>query len=181
MITILKGELMQGLRTTPYSARHYGVATLSGIIGGILSAMVKSGCEDILPPRPPGAVPPPIGIINDLGLSPDSMVYTFSEQVVNWGGNGIHYLFSIAIAILYCCLVEVYPKVKMACGVVFGLVVAVLGFHTIVLPILGLTAPIWQWPVDSLISELIGTPIWIIVIEMVRYYLRGRIVGSQVY
>lgn len=165
---------------SPRENRHYGLVALIGFVGGLFAAMIKSGCEDLLPPRLPSAIPPPIGLLQELGFSPDSMIYHFSDQVVNWGGNGVHYLFSAVIGLIYCCLVETYPKIRIGYGIIFGYIVAVIGFHSIILPILGLNPPIWDWSVDSLISELVGTPVWIFLIELFRHDFRYRVTGHPI-
>src|SRR5690606_10424900 len=73
-----------------------------GIISGFISALVKSGVEDLLPPRMPDAIPPPIGLLELLGFDGAGMTYQFMDQTINWGGNGVHILFSIVIAVVYC-------------------------------------------------------------------------------
>lgn len=155
--------------------RNYGVILFVGLIAGIISAMVKSGIETILPPRSSETISPPIKLLMDLGANTSSEIYTYSEQVVNWGGNGVHILFSIIIAIVYCFLAEIFPKIKTMQGIIFGLVVAAVGAHAIVLPLLGLSSPVWQLNFDSIFSEIIGTCLWIWTIEIVRRDLRNRI------
>ncbi|WVD64638.1 DUF1440 domain-containing protein [Utexia brackfieldae] len=159
-------------RTKP-STRCYSLAVLIGIIGGIISAFVKSGTEELMPPRLPGAIPPPVDLLKQMGIDVTNMVYTYSEQVVNYGGNGVHIIFSIVCAVFYGVVAEIFPKIKLWQGCLFGLIVAI-GFHGIVLPVLQLTPPAWQLPVDGLLSEFLGTLLWVWVIEIVRRDLRSR-------
>ncbi len=91
-----------------------------GIWAGFLSAMVRSGVETLLPPRPPGAVPPPIGLLNLMGFDAGSMNYAFNQAAVNWGGNGVHILFSMVMAFVYVRLMEVCSKVGIWWGLPFA-------------------------------------------------------------
>lgn len=118
---------------TKKKTRHYGVAFVVGIISGIMSAFVKSGTEGILPPRTSGQAPPPVEFLQDLGLDVQDRVYSYSHQLVNWVGSTVHILFSIVVAVIYCMLAEVFPKIKLLQGLVFGFIVAI-AFHGILLP-----------------------------------------------
>lgn len=146
---------------------------IAGIAGGFISAMVKSGTEDILPPRLPNVIPPPIQMLNTLGFHADKMNYLYSEQPVNWGGNGIHIVFSIVIAIIYCFLVRWNKVIAVWAGIPFGLIVA-LGFHGVMLPLLGFGHNIFFGPAESLISEVFGSVLWIWTIECFRRYMVAK-------
>lgn len=160
------------MKTKP-NTRNYPVALLAGIIGGIMSGFVKSGTEGIMPPRTPNRIAPPIEMIQDLGVNVHDMVYTYSDQIVNWGGSGIHMLFSIVWAVIYCIAAEIFPKVKLWQGLAFGILVTVL-FHGVLLPILNLSPLPWQLPGDEIFSEAVGTLLWIWTIEIFRRDLRNR-------
>ncbi|TCJ98324.1 putative membrane protein [Volucribacter psittacicida] len=159
-------------RTQPQS-RHYGLLIIIGIIAGFISALVKSGWEDIVPPRSPNITPPPIELLQMFGIDTANLTYTWLDVSVNWGGNGVHILFSIVFAIIYCVLAEIFPKTKLLQGAIFGYAAA-FGSHYIVFPILGLYAP-FQWL--GFISELGGSFLWIWAIEITRAYLRKRWTG----
>lgn len=161
------------VRTKP-EARHYGVAFFAGIMGGLISAFVKSGTEGIMPPRTPDRIAPPIQMIQDMGIDIHNLVYTYSDQVINWGGSLVHILFSIVWAVLYCVAAEIFPKVKLWQGLAFGIGVTIL-FHGIVLPIFNLSPAAWNLPFDELFSELIGTLLWMWTIEVFRRDLRNRL------
>lgn len=165
---------MSLFQMTKPNTRHYGVAILVGIIGGLLSAFVKSGTEGILPPRAPGVTPPPVELLQELGLNIQHMVYTYSDQIINWGGNGIHIVFSIVFGIVYCVIAEVFPKIKLGQGLAFALLVAI-AFHGICLPVLNLSPAVWNLSFDEIFSELVGTCLWMWTIEIVRRDLRNRI------
>ncbi|MFC4352244.1 DUF1440 domain-containing protein [Fodinicurvata halophila] len=139
----------------------------AGVAAGVVSALVKSGVETLLPPRLPDAVPPPIGLLELFGFNATGMTYQFSEQVVNWGGNGVHILFSVVIAVAYCLLVQAKPILRTGQGIPFGLAMG-LGAHIIVLPIIGVGPMFWTIPLEGYVSEIVGTIIWIWTIECVR-------------
>ncbi|MDF7676881.1 DUF1440 domain-containing protein [Neisseriaceae bacterium ESL0693] len=160
------------VRTRP-STRNYGVALLVGIIGGIMSGFVKSGTEGILPPRTADRIAPPIQLLQDMGIDLHQMVYTYSGQLLNWGGSGIHIVFSVVAAVIYCVAAEIFPKIKLWQGLAFGIVV-MLASHGILLPVMHLSPPVWQLPVDEIISELLGTLLWMWTIEIFRRDLRNR-------
>lgn len=170
---IFRSRTMTLFQRTRADTRNYGVAVLVGIIGGILSAFVKSGTEGILPPRLPGVTPPPVELLQELGVNLQNMVYTYSDQVINWGGNGVHILFSIVFGVIYCVIAEIFPKVKLGQGLVFALLV-VIAFHGICLPVLNLSPAVWNLSADEIYSELIGTCLWMWTIEIVRRDLRNR-------
>ena len=142
----------------------------AGIVGGFISAMVKSGTEDIMPPRFPGVTPPPIQTLDALGFHADKMNYMYSGQAINWGGNGVHIVFSIVVAIVYCFLARWNKVFAVWAGIPFGLVVA-LGFHGVILPLFGLGHDIFLAPPESYISEIFGSVLWIWTIECFRRYM----------
>lgn len=160
-------------KKTRIETRNYTVAVIVGIIGGIISGFVKSGTEGILPPRTPDRIAPPIQLLQDIGVNVKDMIYTFSDQIVNWGGSGIHIVFSIVWAVIYCVIAEVFPKIKLWQGIGFAIFVAIF-FHGICLPILNLSPAVWNLPVDEIISEILGTFLWMWTIEIVRRDLRNR-------
>lgn len=159
---------MQSHAAAPYQKSSLGTLVTIGIVAGFISAMVKSGVETILPPRPPSAVPPPIGLLDLMGFDAASMNYVFNETTVNWGGNGVHILFSMVMALIFAWLVEKFPRVGMWWGAPFAWITATLGAHCIVLPIIGIGPHPWDIGTDGLISEFVGTAIWIWTIEVVR-------------
>ncbi|RIQ13807.1 DUF1440 domain-containing protein [Bordetella avium] len=146
-----------------------------GIWAGFLSALVKSGVETLLPPRPPGAVPPPIGLLNLMGFDAGSMNYAFNQAAVNWGGNGVHILFSMVMAFVYVRLMEVCSKVGIWWGLPFAWLTATIGAHGIVFPLLGIGPLPWHIGVDAYISEFFGTALWIWTIECMRRVLLRKV------
>ncbi|WP_022728577.1 DUF1440 domain-containing protein [Fodinicurvata sediminis] len=149
----------------------------AGVAAGVISAFVKSGVETLLPPRLPNVTPPPISLLERLGFDATSMTYHFSDQVVNWGGNGVHILFSVVIAVIYCLLVHANTIFRVWQGIPFGLAMG-LGAHLIVLPIIGVGPMFWNIPFEGYVSEIVGTIFWIWTIECVR---RAILADSQSY
>lgn len=155
--------------------RHLWTMIYVGIIAGIFSALVKSGFETLIPPRTPETMPPPMVLLEKLGFNVSTMDYHWLDTTINWGGNGVHILFSIAIAIIYCVVCEYLVKAKMLHGVIFGVGVSVFA-HGLVVPLLGLSGWLWLAGPEALISEFIGTAFWIWSIEAIRSDLRYRLV-----
>ncbi|EAA1522480.1 DUF1440 domain-containing protein [Salmonella enterica] len=166
------------LKVTTRDKRYYGIAIFSGVISGVISAFVKSGTEAILPPRTPDRIAPPVQMLNDFGIDWHKLVYSYSEQMVYWGGNAIHIIFSILSAITYCIIAEIFPRVTMWQGIVFGILFAII-CHGIALPVLGLSPNLAQLPLDEIVSEIVGTCLWIWTIELLRIVLRAKMVESE--
>lgn len=165
---------MNWLQITKPENRNYVVAFWVGIIAGFMSALVKSGTEGIFPPRLLTEGAPPVLLLQKMGVDVTHWVYTYSEQTVYFGGNLVHILFSIVWGVIYCVLAEIFPKVKIGQGLLFGLAVAFL-FHGIAMPILGISTPIWNLRFEEIFSEVFGTALWIWIIEIIRRDLRNRI------
>lgn len=159
--------MQQALKKSP------NILLIAGIVGGFISAMVKSGTEDIMPPRLPGAVPPPIDMLNQFGFHADKMNYIYSGQPINWGGNGVHIIFSIVVAVIYCFLAQWNKIFGVLAGIPFGLIVA-LGFHGVILPLLGFGHDVFLGPVEGWVSEVFGSILWMWTIECFRVYMVER-------
>lgn len=190
---------MNFLTQTDPSRRRYGLAAFIGLIAGIVSAFVKWGAENPLPPRSPQDIfeaacapekliraadsidcsrnflnPPYVFLRDYLGVSdPYGTVYTFAGHVFNWVGV-THILFSIVFAVAYCIISEKYPKIKLWQGLFAGLIVQI-AVHIIALPLMGLTPPVYTLPLYEHISEFVGHFIWFWSIEIIRRDLRNRI------
>ena len=128
------------IQTNP-KRRRYGVAALAGVLGGIVSAIVKFGWEVPLPPRTPvrNATNPPQQLLQQLGV-PESVThlsYTYNgNEGLPWVSFIVHFAFSIGFAVIYCVLAERFPQIKLWQGAAFGIVVYV-GFHVILMPLMG--------------------------------------------
>ncbi len=166
------------LAQTPADRRRYGVAALVGVIAGVFSAIVKFGWEVPLPPRTPlrNLTNPPQKLLEQLGMSSDT-----AHTMVTFNGNKlpiysfmIHFSFSIVFALFYCLVAERFPGIKLWQGAAFGLVVWV-GFHLVVMPLMGTVPAPWHQPWQEWLSESLGHVVWLWAIEIVRRDLRNRI------
>ncbi|MFJ7883507.1 YagU family protein [Pseudomonas sp. NPDC096917] len=161
------------LAERPAKDRRIALALLAGVVAGIISALVKSGFETLIPPRTLSTTPPPVILLEKLGFNVDVMTYEWMGYSINWGGNGVHILFSMTIAIIYCLAVERFPRANLLHGIAFGVGVSVLA-HGLVVPLMGLSGWLWIAGPEALISEFVGTAFWIWTIEAVRRDLRDR-------
>lgn len=165
---------MSIIKITSAYTRNLWAALVAGFIGGNLSSFVKWGTENPFPPRVSGRAIPPFEMIQDAGLNANAMVYEYSGHIVNWGVAGIHHLFSIVFALLYCVIAEYFPQIKLWQGVAFGIILTI-GFHGVVLPTFGWAPPVWDLPLDEIASELFGHAVWMWCIEIVRRDIRNRL------
>jgi len=166
------------LAVRPKSERNIELAIWAGIVAGVISALVKSGFETLIPPRTLSTTPPPVVLLEKLGFNVNTMTYEWMGYSINWGGNGVHILFSIVMAIIYCVAVEFLPRARMLHGVGFGVGVSVFA-HGLVVPLLGLSGWLWLAGSQALISEFVGTAFWIWTIEAVRRDRRYSIPRNQ--
>lgn len=166
---------------TDPARRRISAALWAGLLGGILSAIVKFGWETPLPPRTPerNATNPPQALLELFGMSPDATHATYT-----WLGNDlpyvsfiIHFSFSIVFALLYCVAAEYWPKIKLWQGAVFGIAVYV-AFHVILMPAMGIVPAPWNQPWQEHFSEFFGHIVWLWCIEVVRRDIRNRITGE---
>ena len=160
-------------KTVPEN-RRYGIALWAGFCGGNVASFVKWGTENPFPPRMPDRAVPPAEMLHDVGLSTANMAYHYSAHLVNWGVAGIHHLFSIIFALLYCVMAEYLPCVALWQGAAFALVVTIV-FHGILLPSFHWAPAIWNLPSDEIFSELFGHIVWMWTIEIFRRDIRNRL------
>lgn len=165
------------IKKTNIFNRNYKAAFLAGFLGGNIASFVKSGVEVFFPARLTDRVAPPIQLINDLGFQAKDMIYSFSNHILNWGGLGIHHLFSLCFSIFYCGIAEIFPLVKLWQGLAFALFITVL-FHVIILPLCGWSPAVWHLPGDEIFSESLGHVAWMWTIEIFRRDIRNRMTGK---
>lgn len=65
----------------------------------------------------------------------------------------------------------------MCQGIVFGILFAII-CHGIALPVLGLSPNLAQLTLDEIVSEIVGTCLWIWTIELLRIALRSKMVET---
>lgn len=172
------------LQKTEPARRNVKVAALVGVIGGVISAIVKFGWEVPFPPRTPArnATNPPQTMLEWFGMSPEQ-----SHTTVSFNLNDnlpiysfiIHFSFAIVFALLYCIAAEYFPKIKLWQGAAFGLLVWI-GAHVVFMPLLGWVPSPFPWVAGGQtwsehFSEALGHVVWLWSIEIVRRDLRNRI------
>lgn len=142
-----------------------------GILGGIISGIVKLGWENLLPPRTVARnlTNPPQELLQQMGIPAHitHLTYVYSGLHMPWVSFIIHFSFSIVFAIIYCILAERFPKITIGQGTVFGLAVWV-AFHLIIMPIMGTVPPVWKQPFAEHLSEALGHMVWMWVIDVFR-------------
>ncbi len=152
----------------PSGDRHYGIGILAGAIGGVFAGAVKLGCEVVVSPRGPGRLPPP-----------DVLISKFThEPAAHAASLAIHFAFSTLAGALYGGLMESVAFVGLGMGTAYGLAVWI-GFHEVLLPLLGLTPPVPQLPASEQIDEALTHGIWGWTIEVFRRDLRDRFIGGE--
>ncbi|WP_346845944.1 YagU family protein [uncultured Rothia sp.] len=158
--------------------RRFGAAFIAGLLGGILSAIVKFGWEVPLPPRTPerNATNPPQALLELFGMSPETThaTYTWLGNDLPYASFIIHFAFSIVFALTYCLIAEYWPKIKLWQGAAFGIVVYV-AFHVVLMPAMGIVPAPWNQPFEEHFSEFFGHIVWLWTIEVVRRDIRNRI------
>ena len=166
---------------TDPSRRKYAVAALVGLIGGIISAIVKFGWEVPFPPRTPerNAINPPQTHLQQIGFPDDVALATihFNGWDLPIASFIIHFGFAIFFGLLYCIVAEKYPKIKLWQGAAFGFFLWIF-FHVLLMPLMGTVPAPWDQPWQEHFSELFGHIIWMWSIEIVRRDLRNRITGQ---
>lgn len=159
--------------TTPVKNRAYFLSIIVGLIGGLISGVVKLGWEVIFPPRTIDRLTPPQILLESFGIKVQEMTYHFSGFTLAYPNFIIHFTFSIVCAIIYCFVAEIWPKVKLWQGCTAGLLFW-FGAHILVMPLMGLTPPALELPFDEQLSEILGHILWMWVIEIFRRDLRNR-------
>lgn len=154
------------------------LALVVGAMTGIICAITKFGWEIPFPPRTPARdlINPPQQFLQQLGFS-----YNFTHMTYFYNGNPrpfisliVHFGFSITFAVLYCVVVEFYPKVKLWQGAAYGLFIW-FAFHVVLLPLFGTIPPPWHQPLAEHFSEMTGHMFCFWVVELARRDLRNRI------
>ncbi|ARJ50829.1 YagU family protein [Staphylococcus lutrae] len=151
--------------------KQWHLILYTGLVGGVLSGIVKLGWEVMLPPRTPerNATNPPQMLLQQLGFSDDftHQTYTFSQMHLPWVSFIVHFGFSIVIAVIYCLVVQKYATLAIGKGALFGVLIWIL-FHLILMPGLHTVPAAWNQPFQEHFSELFGHIVWMMTIDGVR-------------
>ncbi len=167
---------MRLITTTP-PVRNYRVAALICLIVGIIGAIVKFGWEIPFPPRSPerDATNPPQQLLEQLGMSSETshMTYEYLGNPRPIWSFVVHFSFSIIVALFYVIVAERFPQITLWQGTLFGIVVWI-GFHLLLMPIMGTVPAMWDQPFEEHFSELFGHMFWLWIMELCRRDLRNR-------
>lgn len=154
------------------------ILILGTLVGGIISSLVKWGSEVNMPPRMQGDISPPAAHIDawlgPLGFHSNSLDYIYQGHTISGAVTLYHWLFSFAFVFVYILISAYWPKIRMAYGALYGLIITVV-MHGFLIPALGFRNPIyangekgWLWNLNSaeLWSEIIGHIYWAVSIEI---------------
>ncbi|WP_244614446.1 YagU family protein [Elizabethkingia argenteiflava] len=144
-------------------------------LGGFLSAIVKFGWEIPFPPRTPerDATNPPQKLLEQLGMSKEWSHYTYlyNENDRPIFSFIIHFGFSFVCAWLYYWIGMRYKYISLYNGALYGILVYV-GFHIVIMPLLGIVPSPGRQPWQEHFSELFGHIIWAWSIDLIRVYVQ---------
>ncbi|MBG6244589.1 hypothetical protein CS369_07025 [Candidatus Symbiopectobacterium sp. 'North America'] len=154
------------------------VALLVGIIADVVCALAKFGWEIPFPPRTPlrDLTNPPQQLLQQMGMSFDMshLSYLYNGNLRPIMSFIMYFGFSITFAVIYCVVAEVWPKIKLCQGALYGLVLHVV-FHVFLLPLMGTVPAPWDQPFAEHFSEIFGHMFCFWLVEIVRRDLRNRI------
>lgn len=164
------------LDTSAPESRRPGAALAAGVIAGLSSGAVKMGWESLFPPRAPGRDLPPVKFLEQRGVDPGKVTYTYNGNEVPLGILAVHFGFSVVTVAAYSVLAEYLPRTKLWAGAAYGIGAFVVA-HEIVLPRLGLSPAAKDLPPEEHLSELLGHVAWLLEAEQVRKAVRLAIAG----
>lgn len=159
------------LRASRSPVAGIGTLLLIGVVSGLVASGVKTLCEVIAPPRPPG-VQSPLGNTLDAvsvsltGQPMPKKTKTFAEPTV-------HFLFGAIAGAVYAGVGRKFPIVRAGYGAFFGFSFWLLA-HEIALPLLGLSPTPAQMTAWEQGNELVTHGIFGVVLEVVRRGLLRR-------
>ncbi len=149
------------------SALTIGQSLLYGVIGGLVATGVKTICELIAPPRPPGVESPLGNMLNAASLAATGE--PMSESVKPFAEPAVHFIFGAVAAGVYAVVAQKLPVLRAGRGALFGFLFW-LGAHEIGLPLFGFSPTPAQMSWWEQGNELVTHVIYGVVVESV---LRG--------
>lgn len=146
-------------------------AVVIGFVAGLVASGVKTVCEKISPPRPPG-VPSPLG--NALDAASMSMTgHPMTEEAKAVAEPVVHFLFGAGAGAVYALMERKVPPVRAGYGLLFGLSFWLFA-HEITLPALGLSPTPAQMSAWEQGNEFVSHGIFGVALEFVRRWLARR-------
>ncbi len=113
-----------------------GKLILIGLAAGFAATAVKTLCEIISPPRPPG-VPSPLGNAID-AVAMGVTGHPLPESTKTLAEPAVHFLFGMAAGGAYALLVRKFPVVRAGYGTLYGFSFWLFA-HEIALPLMDLS------------------------------------------
>lgn len=150
---------------------------LAGLVGGAAGSGMKLVGELVYPPRTEGQGPPPAILAQKLAGRPLSQTEkTAATQTIHWITGSL-------VGAVYGGLAELAPVVTAGYGVGLGWAL-LLATHESTLPLLGLSKPPLQQPLQEQGSEIATHALFGVSVEFVRRRIRARSAlkrsGSQI-
>lgn len=148
-----------------------GKALAIGFVAGLAATVVKTICEKISPPRPPG-VPSPLGNALDaasMGLTGHPM----TEEAKAIAEPMVHFLFGASAGAVYALIERKVPPVRAGYGILFGLSFWLFA-HEITLPLMGLSPTPAQMTAWEQGNEFVSHGIFGLALEFVRRFLARK-------
>lgn len=145
-----------------------GKALVIGFAAGLVASGVKTICEKIAPPRPPG-VPSPLGNALDaasIGITGHPM----SDEAKAVAEPVVHFLFGAGAGAVYAMIERKVPPVRAGYGLLFGLSFWLFA-HEITLPAMGLSPTPAQMSAWEQGNEFVSHGIFGLAVEFVRRWL----------
>ena len=174
------------MQFTNPAKRKISLAFFIGILAGVFGAIVKWGWEVPFPPRNPNffwpldateRTTPPKIFLEQLNL-PTDWTYVFSGMDMPLSIFIVHVGFSVVFGVMYCVIAEIWPRIKMWQGAVFGFFVYLFA-HVLLMPAIAQVPPLSDIPLDEHLSEIFGHIVWLWGMEIVRRDIRNRITKTS--
>ncbi len=144
-----------------------GKTLVVGFIAGLAATGVKTICEKISPPRPPG-VPSPLG--NALDAASTKLTgHPMAKEKKAMAEPVVHFLFGAGAGAgaVYAVMEREIPPVRAGDGALFGISFWLLA-HEISLPLMGLSPTPAQMTIWEQGNELVSHGIFGVALEFVR-------------
>ena len=150
----------------------WGKAIVAGLIGGVVGTAVKTVCEIISPPRPPGQESPlGVGIrlisTHFTGHDLEPTQKKIAEMVMHWG-------FGTMTGIAFAVLAERWVVVTIGYGVAFGILFWI-ALHEIFLPAIGWSASPLGMTAWEQGNEFVSHIFYGVGVELTRRSVRPRL------
>lgn len=136
-----------------------------GLVAGLVGTGMKTLCEVISPPRPPGVESPLGNAIN--AVSRGLTGHPLQDSLKSVAEPVVHFGFGAVAAAIYVIISERFPLLRTGCGALFGFLFW-LGLHEIALPLMGFSPSPAQMSLWEQGNELVSHIIFGVAVELVR-------------